>query len=260
MFALKILLKNKDARLIIFDGEDHIAFITDKVNAIEHAHYYIQITIGLNDDFQVRVEGIETIVRGIIVDSNISHSLDGNDSWQYYMLINPESNLGLEIKRVFLKDNKTYKLDSDLIKKIGPLLNEIECAKTYQTFLSQTRDILNINYKDHNILDKRCEEIINYIEQNSLDQLTIRTLAKLVFLSESRLSHLFKKEIGISISSYLLHMKMRKAFYLIFQGYKLTDAAIQSGFSSSSHFSRSVLEKLGMSPSMISKDSRYMQV
>ncbi|REB11495.1 AraC family transcriptional regulator [Sporosarcina sp. BI001-red] len=253
-------MKNRNARLIVFEGEDHISFITDKVKATKHSHYYIQITIGLNRVFNVEIEGVKTTVRGLIIDSNVPHELDGNDLWQYYMLINPESNFGLEVKRRFLGDSNTYELDYKLIKNIMNLLINIECSDTYHVFIKQTMRVLDIPYKDYYTLDNRCENVINHIKQTALNQLTVPSLSHQVFLSESRLSHLFKEEVGISISSYLIHEKIRKAFHLIFEGDTLTNAAIEAGFSSSSHFSRCVREKLGMSPSMITKDSRYMQV
>lgn len=249
-----------EKRLFVFEGEDHISFITDKVEASKHAHYYIQITIGLNQVFNVETESVKATVRGIVIASNVPHNLDGNNFWQYYMLINPESNFGLEIKRRFLRDGNTYELDFYLIENIIHLLVNTECSKTYKTFIRQTMRLLEIPRKNYDTLDNRCEDVINIIKRNPLIQLTIPPLAKQVFLSESRLSHLFKVEVGISLSSYLVHEKIRKAFRLIFEGNTLTDAAIEAGFSISSHFFRCVREKLGMSPSIITKDSRYMKV
>lgn len=259
-FTLKILTKDGNTRLIIFEGEDHISFITNKVKATEHTHYYIQITIGLNQAFNLETENVKATLRGVIIDSNVPHDLDGNDLWQYYMLINPESNFGLEIKRRFLRESSTYELDFDLIESILHLLTSVECSNDYHKFIGQTMRTLGIPGKNYYTLDNRCKDVINIVKQIPLNQLTIPFLAEHVFLSESRLSHLFKEEVGISISSYLVHEKIRKAFRLIFKGNTLTDAAIEAGFSSSSHFSRCVREKLGMSPSMITKDSRYMKV
>lgn len=257
---MKILTKNKKSRLIVFEGEDHISFITDKVKASEHAHNYIQMTIGLNQAFDLKIENVKEALYGVIIDSNVPHDLNGNGFWQFYMLINPESCFGLEVKRRYLIESSTYKLDFDLIESILHLLSNIKCCNSYLTYIKQAMCTLGITYKNRSTLDNRCEDVINIIKQIPLNQLTIPSLAQHVFLSESRLSHLFKEEVGISISSYLVHEKMRKAFRLVFEGETLTDAAIAAGFSSSSHFSRCVREKLGMSPSMITKDSRYMQV
>ncbi len=253
-------MKNKKSGLLVFEGEDHITFITSKVQASEHTHNYIQLTIGLNQAFDLEIEDIKETLYGVIIDSNVPHKLKGNNFWQFYMLINPESYFGLEVKRLFLIENSTYKLEADLIEDILHLISQIKCCNTYFTFIKQATHTLGVGYKNCYTLDNRCEDVINIIKNTPLNQLTIPSLAQHVFLSESRLSHLFKEEVGIPISSYLVHEKMREAFRLVFEGETLTDAAMEAGFSSSSHFSRCVREKLGMSPSIITKDSRYMKV
>ena len=252
--------KNKQTRLAVFEAEDHISFITNKVNATKHTHYYIQMTFGINQNFDLEVENTKEELRGIIIDSNVPHVLNGNNSWQYYMLINPESNFGLEIKKLFLSESSIYKLDFSLIESITHLFTNIECSNSYLTFIRQMMHMLGIPNRTNHTLDDRCVEVINFIKQGSLNQYTISSLAKHVYLSESRLSHLFKKEVGISLSSYVVHEKLRKAFTLIFAGNSLTDSALAAGFSNSSHFSQCVREKLGMTPSIIAKDSRYLKV
>ncbi|NQX46577.1 helix-turn-helix transcriptional regulator [Paenibacillus tritici] len=54
-------------------------------------------------------------------------------------------------------------------------------------------------------------------------------------LSNSRLSHLFKENTGISLSGYMVLHKLQKATYLIFEGLSITDAAMAAGFDSPSH-------------------------
>lgn len=53
---------------------------------------------------------------------------------------------------------------------------------------------------------------------------------------------------------------METAFHYIFSGHTMTDAALEAGFSSSSHFTRTVRDKLGMPPRAIVQNSRYMKV
>lgn len=151
-------------------------------------------------------------------------------------------------------------MDFELIEDILHSLTNVECSNSYQTFVRKTMRTLGIPYRNYCTLDKRCEDVINIIKKTPLNKLTVPSLAGHVFLSESHLSHLIKEEVGISISSYLVYEKIRNAFHLIFEGNTLTEAAIEAGFNSSSHFSRCVREKLGMSPSIIAKDSRYMKV
>lgn len=258
-------IKTLNNQLILFHSDDHIAFVTDKVDTSYHSHNYIQLTIGFEKDFCITIEKESFYIRGVILDSNISHKLQGYDEWQLYLLINPESILGETIKRKFLCEKELYLIDH---KEIKESIN-LNIQSTYERFslieynelIKNIRGILGLeNYHLNHTIDNRIQKVLVYIEDYSLEKLTVKELSNMIFLSESRLSHLFKDEIGISLTSYILHKKIEKAFYLILKGMNITDAAIEAGFSSSSHFTNSVRDKLGMIPSIIIKNSRYMQV
>lgn len=258
--SIKIL----NNQLILFHSDDHIGFITDKVDTSYHSHNYIQITIGLEQDFHITTEKDNFYTKGIILDSNISHKLYGYNEWQLYLLINPESLLGALIKRKFLHKEVHLigeKEIDDIVKFNIQSASEKFDLIEYDELIKKIREILGLTnpYLDHKI-DSRIQEILTYIETYPLDRLSVKELSNIVFLSESRLSHLFKEEIGISLTSYILHKKVERAFYLILNGMSITEAAIEAGFSSSSHFTNSVRDKLGMSPRIIIKNSRYMQV
>ncbi|WP_315121187.1 AraC family transcriptional regulator [uncultured Clostridium sp.] len=251
--------------LILLHSKDHIAFFTDKVDTHYHSHNYIQITIGLEKSFNITVENDFLYTEGIIVNSNISHRLYGYNEWQLYLLINPESLFGEVIKRNLLQEKQVYVLGEkeirDVIqldiKSMPKMINSIE----YGEFIKRLKEVLNIsNYNLQHKIDHRIQKVLTYIGDYPLDKLSVKELSNMIFLSESRLSHLFKKEIGISLTSYILHEKLEKAFYLIFNGLNITDSAIEAGFSSSSHFTRAVRDKLGMAPREIIKNSRYLKV
>ncbi|MDG5788825.1 AraC family transcriptional regulator [Evansella sp. AB-P1] len=259
------LRNSQKNKLVLLDAEDHIAFFSNKVDADYHSHNYIQVTLGLEEDFQINIEEKEFLTRGIIVDSNTRHKLQGSKKWQMYLLINPESAFGEAIKSNFLREHEVNIIEyKDINIAIGPdiydLIEKITSEKYYD-LLKRIKELLKVTpNKVNNEIDKRVLDLLAYIESQPLDELTVKELSQIVFLSESRLSHLFKEETGVSLTSYILHVKLKKAFYLIFHGANMTDAAMEAGFNSPSHFSRSVRDKLGMAPSVIVKGSRYLQV
>lgn len=59
----------------------------------------------------------------------------------------------------------------------------------------------------------------------ALEQLTIREVARAVHLSPSRLTHLFRRDTGISPHLYLANLKLERAFYLLETGRSLTRSA-----------------------------------
>lgn len=251
--------------IYIFYSDDHISFITDKVDANLHIHNFIQITVSIEEKFSVKIKNNIINESGIIISSNVSHELFGKDGWQIYFLINPESVFGEKIKRMYMKNKDFYIIPENVTEAIRKLLKEkymtIDNKAKYSEFISEIYSILSLeNYTINHLLDERVDKVLKYIANNNLAEVSLESLSKNVFLSESRLSHLFKENIGISISSYILNYKVRKAFKLIFEGNSITTSALEAGFYSSSHLTNVCKEKLGMIPSAIKKNSRYLQV
>ncbi|HCQ89522.1 MAG TPA: AraC family transcriptional regulator [Clostridium sp.] len=251
--------------IYIFYSDDHISFITDKIDASLHIHNSIQITVSIEEKFSVKIKNNIINESGIIISSNVSHELFGKDGWQIYFLINPESLFGEKIKRMYMKNKDFYIIPENVTEAIRKLLKEkymtIDNKAKYSEFISEIYSVLSLeNYTINHLLDERVDRVLKYIANNNLAEVSLESLSKNVFLSESRLSHLFKENIGISISSYILNYKLRKAFKLIFEGQSITTSALEVGFYSSSHLTNVCKEKLGMIPSTIKKNSRYLQV
>lgn len=251
--------------LILFSCKDHISFLTNKVDTGYHNHHYIQITIGLEKNFDITIEEVSFMVDGIILDSNKSHKLHGQKEWQLYLLVNPESIFGELLKRTFLQDNHYYILEKKQANQVQQLAAQMLFSITspieYYKFITKCKQILGLtDFGIEHMLDDRIQDVLTYIEKHPLHRLSVKDLSKMIYLSESRLSHLFKEEMGIALSSYILHHKLEMAFHFIFSGFSITAAALEAGFNSSSHFTRSVREKLGMPPRIITQNSRYLQV
>lgn len=81
----------------------------------------------------------------------------------------------------------------------------------------------------------------------ALEQLTIRNVARAVHLSPSRLTHLFRRDTGISPSLYLANLKLERAFYLLDTGRSLTQVCMDAGFATPSHMADTSRKLYGMS-------------
>jgi AraC-like DNA-binding protein len=108
--------------------------------------------------------------------------------------------------------------------------------------------------------DCRINDVVEYLNQNDLPyDAMIKTLQSLTNLSESRLSHLFKSNIGISLKKYLIWSKLKSAIkYHLESKDDLFSALIKSGFYDQPHFSRSFKNMLGVKPSK-AYNSRIIQ-
>jgi AraC-like DNA-binding protein len=104
-------------------------------------------------------------------------------------------------------------------------------------------------------IDSRISICLQTINTLVTDQkLTISQLSKASFLSESRLAHLFKKQLGISVHQCILWKKMLLAVLKSREGYSLTECAHHVGFSDSSHFNKVFYRMFGVNPFFVLKD------
>jgi methylphosphotriester-DNA--protein-cysteine methyltransferase len=86
-------------------------------------------------------------------------------------------------------------------------------------------------------IDERITEALNEIDSFKCLGVKVPELANRYSYSESFFTHLFKKETGISLKSYLLMKQFEFAWKEISKGKKITDAVMDAGFASPSHFS-----------------------
>ncbi len=103
--------------------------------------------------------------------------------------------------------------------------------------------------KKSQILSKPIVLCMDYIYSHIHSRITLKQLASHVKLSESYLSKLFYKEIGMSISEYIILQKLEKAKHLLcYSDYSATDIANYLAFSSQSHFIQVFKKYEGITP------------
>ncbi len=112
----------------------------------------------------------------------------------------------------------------------------------------------------HPTYDTRVWKVIEHLNQYDVEyDNMMKTFTQLVHLSESRLSHLFKKNVGMSIKKYALWCKLRATIEThLDKKEDLFASLIQSGFYDHPHFSRAFKIMLGVNPSKV-YNSRTIQ-
>jgi AraC family transcriptional regulator, arabinose operon regulatory protein len=98
-------------------------------------------------------------------------------------------------------------------------------------------------------LDSRIRRAAEYICQNSERKISIEYLAKICGLSPSRLSHLYKIQMGQTPMRYLETQRIQKArHYLEVSSFSISEIASMVGYDSPFYFSRRFREHTGQSP------------
>lgn len=123
------------------------------------------------------------------------------------------------------------------------LKNYEEARKIYQSFHQNEG-----HYKND------VAKTIAYIEENYMHRLTLASISSNVNLSSSYLCRVFKSEVGISITSYLNNLRIRKAATLIKeQALSLKEISAMVGIDDQLYFSRLFKKCMGISPSEYGK-------
>lgn len=148
---------------------------------------------------------------------------------------------GMEMEQAYrLSDFYILKLDNiHTIKEVSDLHDRMVLDFTGKMRLLQ----------NNGGTSKPVNDCIEYIYVHIRERITVNSLSLHTGFSESYLSHLFKEELGISISDYIREKKIEKAQNLLkYCDYSLISIANYLSFSSQSHFTQVFQKQVGMTP------------
>lgn len=103
------------------------------------------------------------------------------------------------------------------------------------------------------------QKTIDYIEDNIKADLSIKELAEMEGFSQVYYAKIFPKELGMTISQYILHRKMLNAIYDIHRGGKIIDVALEYGFETHAGFYKAFLREFGETPTQYLKNSQIRE-
>ena len=92
----------------------------------------------------------------------------------------------------------------------------------------------------------------NYIALHYNEDISVQTLADLVYVSRDRFNHLFKACMGIPLRRYINDIRLHTAYRWLEQGlYPPAEAASRAGFTDYNHFGRLFRQTFGCTPSQV---------
>lgn len=211
-----------------------------------HAHPAVEIVMSPGSSLQLEVENkVITDVGFAIIAANIRHKLKS---------LQPTSILMVED---FGSTLESFCRGSNIVLEQGVFIAQTLSGKAQwgDQFIDLHQEALNAK-----TLDPRVQQCLLYFKNKGiLYPEMMQVLQARTHLSESRLSHLFKKEMGISLKKYLVWSRLQEAIqYVITDQISLYDAALRSGFYDQAHLSKAFKQMLGLSPSKV-YNSRMLQ-
>ena len=166
--------------------------------------------------------------------------------------------------RLFVSDNHIYTsagvssgidLSLFLLEEIfGPEL-VAKVAKEVVIYLRRTADDpqLSIFLQNRNHINERIHTVQDYILRHLQDKITISKLAQIAHMSQRNLTRTFKKTLGMTIGSYIEHIRIEKASQWLSEGQKVEYVSKQCGFNSPNQLRALFLKHKGVLPSSLAR-------
>ena len=219
-----------------------------------HSHHAIQIVISLDQPVAVCGQHENWLQgRGIVVRPDVIHSFDCSGAFGAMLFVDPESSEGVWL-RTLLTQNITIVPDARLAS----------CATELRTFAEQPFARMEvgalIRHCVHALspgpppmrrLDPRVTTVLNRIQASDDLRVSLSSAAEMAFLSPSRFAHLFKQQVGLPFSRYMLWRKLTRAMLAIGSERTIADAAHAADFADAAHLTRTFYQMVGMAPSVL---------
>ena len=98
-------------------------------------------------------------------------------------------------------------------------------------------------------MDRRVKKVVALIEENLQRKLLVNELSQSVNLSPSRLHHLFKTEIGMSLARYIKSVRLQQAKLLLETSFlNVKEITIRVGAKDESRFVQDFKKAFGLTP------------
>lgn len=219
-----------------------------------HAHHAIQAVIAL--DGEVKISGASGDWKtgsAIIVKPDVEHAFDCNAAFGAMLFVDPESTEGAWLSGP-LKDDIT----------VVPKARVADSAAELKKFLDDPYESLEVSALiQHCVralsprpapartIDERVSKVIAAIHGSDDLRVSLDDAADRACLSPSRFAHLFKQQLGLPYSRYMLWRKLTRAMVVIASSRTLAEAAHAADFADAAHLTRTFNQMFGMAPSLL---------
>lgn len=96
---------------------------------------------------------------------------------------------------------------------------------------------------------RRMHDIVAFVDEHYMQELSLDKLSTLFFLSREHISRRFKQEIGMTLSNYVIQLRIKQAKRLLSQtNEKMYSIALKLGYQDETYFSKLFKKMVGMTP------------
>ena len=239
----------------IYESHSHILIRTGHQDPAEHCHMAAHIIISLTQNMTAVCSGQQFSCRGILIPPGVSHCIHTHDHPVLVFLYASTTRVAAQIRKIQILPES----DCDRICTLFFAFEKGCSSRAYGCFEQSFLAILNLE-SGCSVTDARILSAMKKIRSGLSEPLSCREIADSVYLSQSRFSHLFRQQVGMTFSAYVICQRLLYAYTKMIGGSSITEAALESGFSSSTHFAETNRRVFGLSASSITKNITFTKV
>ncbi|HMR80135.1 MAG TPA: AraC family transcriptional regulator, partial [Polyangiaceae bacterium] len=223
-----------------------------------HSHHALQIAVALDGELRVRgSENADWVCHfAIAVAPDAPHQLEHDGRWLALLYADPE------MPRISSAAQPAIRVIDTPLGDAREELRACWNGAAGAARASQCAEVLlNAVAPGSKLIpmDSRVAAAVTAIQSVSGRVSKVAAVADSVGLSESRLAHLFRDQVGLPLRRYALWVRLCTAVQMLGTGRNLSDAAHASGFADHAHFTRTFRQMFGLVPSQIAA-AEFMKV
>lgn len=231
----------------IFLDAGLILYVGPGAGADQHAHNAVQLVRSLDGTFEVTLNGRQLERRAVLIPANAEHSLNATGHTIALLLVESHGARGAALDAAARRENSR---DLDELLATLPFPDSAMAATDVAAWCDSGLAAVGVPASRAPI-SAATRRAIEYIEQHLDGVPRVAEVARMLGVSETRVTHQFSGEVGIPFRRFVLWTRIKRAVAAHQSGNDLTASAVAAGFSDAAHFSRTFRAMFGLSPSLV---------
>jgi len=222
--------------------------------ATAHRHHSIQLVMATKGTLRIRGGRRDRWLKcgAALVRPDAVHEVDARKTPVLIAFVDVESSLGAALKETIESD--IFPIPPNQLARwrarLGENLTEPCIDRWARMELLRGRTPPRIH--------PRILRVVRYLREQVgiADDFSLKTLAEISGLSQTRFMHVFTESVGVPLRPYILWLRLQCAAYDLIHGQTVTRAAHNAGFAAAAHLTRTFRRMLGTSPTELSLRKR----
>jgi AraC-like DNA-binding protein len=211
-----------------------------------HRHHCVQLVMAMRGTLLIRGRSDDEWMKcgAALVQPDATHEVDARDTTVLIGFVDSESELGAALKER-IGGGISCISEAQVARwrvALGKIPTDARIERWVRKQLLHRRRPVRIHPGVTLVLKHLREKL------GISDDFSLKTLAGISGLSQSRFMHVFTESMGVPLRPYVLWLRLQRACCDLMAGASVTAAAHSSGFSDAAHLTRTFRRMLGMTP------------